>query len=254
MQNLLIFILAALVLTAGECPIVPGLGGGGGGTEEEHSDVQLDLGGVDGSQWLFDFDDDMSVVVRDGQSIQAATATQLGGTVTVGGAVINVSQFCVRPDILCPQQLLALQTTFTQPAAEDLTQVAFDLTREGPLQFLPTPSILTRLRGNRLELDLTTDASSAISCNLQPGSAAILIFDIKPAGQSADGGLGAGETSPDGGPPEALGDPFVPQRLEGRVATVYSGQCLIVGGSASVPVTSQVEFSVAFTGTRQAAE
>lgn len=219
--------IAALSLTlllGADCPLKVGTGegggaaGGGGGSSEA-----VDIGGSNGAVWKVETGDKLLVtlVTADGRS-ESAQVEVGRGDVTLLGRTIAVADLCWRPEIACPQHVLAEATAIRQ----DGGAVQLTYNPRGPLAMLGGDALAGQLAGKELLVPLGIGGASSGICGLLATSAI-------------------------GGTAFSAGADGLANAMSGRVAVTYSGTCVALGGSAAMGADDMLQISAAFDAVRQ---
>jgi hypothetical protein len=215
--------LALCVLAGGDgCPITlnpPSSGGGGGsGGAAAAVDVQ--------GTWALEYDDQVKVTLRTSTGQTSSAFVRPGGApVALIDRTVDVTSFCWRVDVVCPEQVMLSQTVVAQSDSQLL--VAFN--RKGPLSTLDQQGLVGTLAGTQLSVPMGMVPQKSDPCTLVQGSA------IHATATAA-------AAQPDGGTPRA-------ESIEGEVTLRYSGQCFALGGSGALYADDLIEVSMRFTAT-----
>jgi hypothetical protein len=216
-------LLAVTLLMGADCPLQVGTGetggggGGGGGAGEA-----VNIGGDAGALWKVETGDKLLVtLVADGRS--ASAQVEVGrGDVTLLGRTISVADLCWRPEIACPQHILAQATAIRQEGAA----VQLTYNPRGPLSLLQGDALGGQLAGKELLVPLGV-------------------------GNAASGLCGLLSTSAIGATAFSAGADGLATAMSGRVAVTYGGTCVALGGSAAMGADDVLQISASFDAVRQ---
>jgi hypothetical protein len=179
--------------------------------------------------WTIDYDDQFKVTLRTSGG-QADTAFVRPGDAPVAllSRTVDLTSFCWRIDVICPEQVMLAQTVVAQSSSQLL--VAFN--RKGPLSSLNQQGLVGALAGTQVSVPLGMVPQKSDPCTLAQGSA--IHATATAAGGQADGGVVAKAES-----------------MKGEVTLLYSGQCFALGGSGALYEDDWVEVSMRFTARRK---
>lgn len=244
-------ILLALLTTAAKCPFED--------TDQKQDAEQtsnasaVDVGETTGSTWTISVRSSMTVTIRNDTDVLSQTINDTRSLVSLGGRVINAGDFCWRVDVACPQQIFSEQIQLAQSATE-LLLVGFD--NQGPFSSLPTGTGLRgQINGNEIQFELPSGLGTD-PCTIQANSAIIATaYADEPTEEStvdaATEDAATKQSETDAGSVDSATQTAFSQTIQGRITIVYSGNCVILGGTGEVDPEDTVELSATFTATRQ---
>jgi hypothetical protein len=186
----------------------------------------MDLGGTNGALWRFEFEDQVLVALRTSSGTAAKTAPQ-SGVADPLGSPIDLSTFCFRSDVVCPQQVLPSPVALLQPSITAGTFL-IDFNRRGPLATLRNATGLAgQLSGAGISVPLGTGEVATDLCSL--GASSMLLGTAAATG----------------------GDGTRADFIQGRLTVSYDGTCMNLGGAAGMEAGARVDLSMGFRASRQ---
>ena len=216
--------------------------------------TELDIGGATGSEWSVQYDDELTVSVRQGTRLLSRKSDGRR-LVNFGLEFIDILNFCLRPDVLCPQHLLPSVTRVAQSTSGD-GRLSIRANRRGPYANAPaTPLLLGQLEGQQLNVPL---AGGIMPCEIVRGSAllataettddASLSISVLDAGSETDAGGDAAvfDAGAEGGIATGRSE-----QLHGRITIIYGGDCVTLGGTGAITSDATIEISVGFSASRR---
>ncbi len=215
--------LSLTVLLGADCPLAIDTGQGGNGGGAGGVGDALDIGGGAGAVWQVETGDKLLVtlVTADGRS-ESAQVEVGRGDVTLLGRTIGVADLCWRPEIACPQHVLAKATAIRQ----DASAVQLTYNPRGPLAQLGGKALAGQLSGKELLVPLGVGNASIGICGLL-------------------------STSAIGGTAFSAGADGTATAMSGRVAVTYGGTCVAMSGAAAMSADDVLQISAAFDAVRQ---
>jgi hypothetical protein len=219
-------------LGADGCPLSPS-------SDTVENSGGLDVGGPSGAMWQMTFDPRLLLTLRQGERATSAQTDERRSPLVVDGQTIDLSSFCWRADVVCPQQVFPEQTIVLQPRPADPSQVVMGFNRRGPLAaFGQAVGLSGRLEGRELTAALHTEQPGD-PCALQSGSALIATVFVDADDEPASDGT------------DAPGNGARANEIGGRVTLIYSGACLAIGGSAAIDPGARVELGAELVARRR---
>jgi len=213
-------LLAAPLLMGAECPFTTDPGEAGGTTSGGNA---IDIGGTSGALWTPGYSGDLRVTLR-GTNQTASVAVQPDdGPFSLLGRTVDLTSFCWRVDVVCPDQVLRSQTALVQSSA---SQFLVDFNRKGPLSRLNQQGLVGALQGSQLTVPMGMNASKSEPCTLAVGSA-----------------INATATVSDEDATRA-------STICGLVTLRYSGHCVMLGGNGALLADDSLELALNFCAER----
>lgn len=236
----MVFLLMAmtpylLAAEGGGCPMRFGAGSNPStGSPQTNSNTQtLDLGGESGAAWTIEYEDFHRLVLHSADQIASTETTLNGQTVTLHGQPFLYLDFCARADTICPHQVLLDQTAIVQPANEANVAYVASETR-GPMRLITIDGWLKgRLNDRTFTIPLDGAAPSLDNPCLLGRESSIIATALVESNSA----------------PSSMSSKRV-ETLQGRITLVYSGSCIMLGGSGVALPEETLKFSVGFTATR----
>jgi len=218
----------ALTLSLAALGLLQGAAKGGCGGNEPGV-PGIDVGGPAGADWRVDYGDTLRVVVKKAGVVVADSNLSVvaGGTFTVDGVAVDLSNLCQRPDVACPHEVFPKTVRMTQPGDQrHLLYVTFN--KEGPLGGVTSGTLLGNVDSAKdFRIELGIQAAAVGTCGLLGVS-------------YAEGSIQADASNPERGVKMVASD----------LVTAYAGGCILSGSGGSAGAGLTVELRVPFSADR----